>query len=132
MKIKGAFEVKLNPLETYNSGVGGIKMGRMSLNKTFSGDLTATSKGEMLSAMGVTPGSAGYVALEQVTGTLMGKYGSFALQHYGRMDAGKSSLVLEVVPASGEGELAGLTGKMEIIIEGGKHFYAFDFDFQKS
>lgn len=130
MIIKGEFEVKLNPIETYAKSSNGIKLGRMSMDKTFRGELSATSKGEMLSAMTPVKGSAGYVAMEQVTGLLIGKSGSFVLQHFGTMDKGKDRLILEVVPDSGEGELDGLTGKMEIQIEAGKHFYSFDFDFK--
>ncbi len=128
MIIKGEFEVKLNPIDTYAKGSGGIKLGRMSIDKTFRGDLSATSSGEMLSAMTSVKGSAGYVAIEQVTGTLSGKKGSFVLQHFGVMDKGKDRLILEVVPDSGENELVGLTGKMEINIEAGKHYYSFEFE----
>ena len=127
MIVLGEFDVKLNPLETYATGSEGIKLGRMSLDKTFYGGLSATSKGEMLSAMTLVKGSAGYVAIEQVSGTLNEKRGSFVFQHFGIIDQGKDRLVLEVVPDSGTGELVGLIGKMEINIEGGKHFYSFDF-----
>lgn len=131
MTIAGEFEVKLNPMDSYAKGSGGIKLGRMSIDKSFHGDLSATSKGEMLSAMTSTKGSAGYVAIEHVSGTLIGKTGSFVLQHFGTMDKGKSRLVLEVVPDSGDGELVGLTGKMEIKIESGKHYYNFDFNLEQ-
>ncbi|MEX2477927.1 MAG: DUF3224 domain-containing protein [Gracilimonas sp.] len=127
MKISGEFEVKLNPIEGYAKGEKGIKLNRMSLDKTFFGDLDATSKGEMLSAMTPVKGSAGYVAIEQVVGELSGKKGSFVLQHYGTMDKGKDRLILEVVPDSGTGELVGLSGKMGINIEDGKHFYEFEY-----
>lgn len=128
MQIRGEFEVKLNPIESYAKGSNGVKLGRMSIDKTFRGELSATSKGEMLSAMTSVKGSAGYVAIEQVTGMLSGKKGSFVLQHFGIMDKGKDRLILEVVPDSGEGDLIGLTGKMEINIEAGKHYYNFDFE----
>ena len=109
-------------------GAEGITLGRMSIDKTFSGALDATSKGEMLSAMTPTEGSAGYVAIEQVTGSLSGKKGSFVLQHFGTMNRGKNRLVLEVVPDSGSGELTGLSGTMLIKIESGKHFYEFEYE----
>ncbi|MGI9405518.1 MAG: DUF3224 domain-containing protein [Hyphomicrobiaceae bacterium] len=128
MKISGEFEVQLKPMDTHGEGAGGVALGRMSIDKTFSGDLAATSKGEMLSAMTSTKGSAGYVAIEQVAGTLSGKSGSFALQHYGTMHAGNEFLLLEVVPQSGAGELEGLSGKMAIRIEDGQHFYDFDYE----
>tara|TARA_R100001143_G_scaffold63450_1_gene70549 strand:- start:17128 stop:17514 length:387 start_codon:yes stop_codon:yes gene_type:complete len=126
MKIKGEFEVKLNPQDGYTQGNDGIKLGRMTLDKTFHGDLDAKSKGEMLSAM--TPlGPAGYVAIEQVQGTLEGKKGSFVLQHFGTINKGKERLILEVVPDSATGEIKGLSGTMAINIEDGKHYYEFDY-----
>lgn len=128
MILEGEFEAKLSPIESYAKGSGGVNLGRMSIDKIFRGELSATSQGEMLSAMTSVKGSAGYVAIEQVVGTLQGKKGSFVLQHFGTMDKGKDRLILEVVPDSGEGDLVGLTGKMKIKIEDGKHFYSFDFE----
>ncbi|HBX67430.1 MAG TPA: DUF3224 domain-containing protein, partial [Balneolaceae bacterium] len=92
-------------MDGYAEGKGGITLNRMSIDKTFHGDLDATSKGEMLSAMTPVKGSAGYVAMEQVTGKLSGKRGGFVLQHFGIMDKGNDRLVLEVVPDSGTDEL---------------------------
>lgn len=128
MKITGIFEVKLNPLDGYAEGKDGINLNRMSIDKTFRGELEATSKGEMLSAMTPVKGSAGYVALEQVSGVLSGKKGSFVLQHFGTMDKNKDRLILEIVPDSGTNELEGLSGKMAINIEDGKHFYEFEYE----
>ncbi len=128
MNVSGQFEVNLKPLEFYTKGSDGINLGRMSIDKTFSGDLAATSKGEMLSALTAVKGSAGYVAMEQVNGNLAGKRGSFVLQHFGTMAHGQDRLILEVVPDSGAGQLAGLSGKMAIKIEGGKHFYDFEYE----
>jgi hypothetical protein len=127
MKIAGKFDVRLNPLDSSLEGKDGVSFGRMSIDKTFRGELEASSKGEMLSAMTTTKGSAGYVAIEQVTGALSGKEGSFILQHFGIMDKGKGRLVLEVVPDSGSGELSSLAGVMKINIEDGQHFYEFDY-----
>jgi hypothetical protein len=118
----GTFEVKLAPIEAYG------ELGRMSIDKTFAGDLVATSKGEMLSAMGSVKGSAGYVAMERVTGTLDGKTGSFVLQHSGTMNRGDASLIVTVVPDSGTDQLAGISGKLAIKIEGKQHFYEFDYE----
>jgi hypothetical protein len=128
MKISGNFEVKLSPLDFYAQGLDGVNLGRMSIDKQFKGALEATSKGEMLSAMTTVKGSAGYVAIEQVTGVLSGKNGSFVLQHFGTMNQGSDRLVLEVVPNSGSGELTSLAGKMAIKIEGGKHCYEFEYE----
>jgi hypothetical protein len=131
MKASGEFEVQLNPLENNSEGKDGINLGRMSIDKTFSCDLNATSKGEMLSVMIATKGSTGYVALEQVHGKLGGKEGSFVLQHYGIMGGGQDYLKLEVVPDSGAGELSGLSGKMSIEIKDGKHFYIFEYEIDR-
>ena len=102
-------------------------LGRMSLDKTFSGDLQGTGKGEMLMAGTEIKGSAGYVAIERVTGTLNGRTGTFVLQHTGTMNRGAPQLSVTVVPDSGTGQLSGLSGTLNIIIAGGKHSYAFDY-----
>ena len=128
MKVTGKFDVDLKPLDAYAEGQDGVNLGRMSIDKTFHGELDARSKGEMLSAMTSVQGSAGYVAIEQVVGRLAGKQGSFVLQHFGTMNRGKDHLILEVVPDSGSDELAGLTGKMGIRIEDGLHYYDFDYE----
>lgn len=119
-KAVGTFNVKLAPLDSTEP-----KIGRMSIDKVFEGSLSATSKGEMLSLMTDVKGSAAYVAIERVTGTLSGRRGSFALQHNASMDRGKPMQTITVVPDSGTEELAGLSGSMTIRIEGGKHFYEF-------
>ncbi len=128
MKISGKFDVNLNPLDSYTQGQNGINLGRMSIDKTFYGELDATSKGEMLSAMTPVQGSAGYVAIEQVIGSVSGKQGSFVLQHFGTMDKGKDRLILEVIPNSGSGELSGLVGEMAIKIEERQHYYEFEYE----
>jgi hypothetical protein len=123
---RGSFDVKLNPLAAYN-GDPDTKLGRMSIDKEFHGDLTGTSKGEMLSAMTDIKGSAGYVAIERVNGTLHGRSGAFVLQHNATMTRGAPALNIIVVPDSASGQLTGLTGKMNIIIADGKHSYEFDY-----
>ena len=128
MQAKGTFEVNLQPLDSYAKGGGGISFSRLSIDKTFHGDLKGTSQGEMLSVLTDAEGSAGYVAIEQFSGELLGQYGTFALQHFGIMDRGENRLILEVVPESGSGELASLTGTMTIEQAGGKHYYALDYE----
>lgn len=125
-RATGPFEVKVAPL-ALSDVAAESGLGRMSLDKVFHGDLEATSMGEMLSAMGGVPGSAGYVALERVTGSLHGRRGTFALQHSGTMARGARSLSVAVVPDSGTGQLDGLAGSMEIVIEGKAHSYVFDY-----
>ena len=126
IRARGPFEVKLAPLATYENA-DGSPLGRLSIDKQFHGDLEATSKGEMLSAGGQVKGSAGYVAIERVRGALHGRNGTFVLQHSGTMTRGVPSLVITVVPDTGTDELTGLTGTMAIVIEAGKHSYAFDY-----
>jgi hypothetical protein len=120
-RATGTFQVQLAPQET------AAAIGRMSIDKQFHGDLEGTSKGEMLAGMTAVQGSAGYVALEQVTGSLHGRTGTFYLQHSGTMDRGAPTLSVTVVPDSGTGQLEGLTGRMNIIVEGGTHSYEFDY-----
>lgn len=123
---QGTFEVKMAPLPP-DDPAADASIGRMSIDKQFHGDLEATSKGQMLSAMGSVKGSAGYVAMEQVSGTLKGRRGSFVLQHSGTMNRGVPQLIVSVVPDSGTDQLTGIAGVLEIIIEGGKHSYNFEY-----
>lgn len=125
-RATGTFDVKVAPLEPYNKDDKAV--GRLSLDKQFHGDLEGTSKGEMLAFGTGAPGtSGGYVAIEKVTGKLAGRSGTFVLQHNTTMTKGKSDMNIFVVPDSGTGELAGISGKMQIIIEGGKHSYVFEY-----
>jgi hypothetical protein len=123
MKATGTFEVKLKPQVDESEPT----IGRMSIDKEFHGDLEATSKGQMLAVQGDVKGSAGYVAMERVIGTLGGRTGSFALQHTGTMNRGVPEQSVTVVPDSGTGELVGLAGRMTIMIAGGKHSYDFEY-----
>lgn len=126
MRATGSFEVKLTARQD-EEGVGDPRVARMSIDKLFRGDLEGTSRGHMLAAGNPASGAAGYVAIEQVTGRLNGKSGSFALQHSGTMNRGEFSLIVTVVPGSGTDELSGLTGRMSIIVEGSNHSYEFDY-----
>jgi len=123
---RGTFEVKMTP-QPAQDGVGDPGIGRMALDKQFQGDLEATSKGQMLAAGTDVSGSAGYVALERVSGTLHGRSGTFALQHSGTMTRGTPQLSITVIPDSGTGELLGLAGTLAITITDGQHFYDFEY-----
>ncbi len=120
----GPFEVKLTPQAPE---AGNAALGRSTIDKQFHGELEAASQGQMLSALTNAKGSAGYVAMELVSGTLGGRKGTFVLQHSGTMDRGQSQMSVTVVPDSGTDELRGLAGSMTIRIEAGKHFYDFDY-----
>ena len=123
---KGTFDVKNAPLASEET-TGGSSIGRFALDKQFHGDLEAVSKGQMLGAGDPSTGTAGYVAMEHVSGTLHGFSGSFAMQHFGTMAGGKFELNVIVVPGSGKDALAGLSGSMKIIIEGKQHSYEFNY-----
>ena len=121
----GTFEVKMTPQT--DTEVGDPTVGRMALEKQFRGDLEAVSRGQMLAVMTDVKGSAGYVAMERVSGTLAGQSGTFALQHSGTMRRGEPELKVSVVPDSGTGELTGLSGTMSINIDAGQHSYEFEY-----
>jgi Protein of unknown function (DUF3224) len=121
----GTFDVKITPQAPDDPAE--TSLGRMSIEKQLHGDLEGTSKGQMLTGMTSVKGSAGYVAIEKVTGKLHGRNGSFVLQHSGTMNRGVPQLLVTVVPDSGTDQLAGLTGTFTIIIEGGKHSYDFEY-----
>jgi hypothetical protein len=125
-KAQGAFRVKSLPLSA-DEATNGTSIGRYSLDKQYEGDLVAASTGEMLGAGNPTTGTAGYVAMEQVTGRLNGVNGSFALQHFGSMEAGNFDLNVRIVPGSGTEGLAGIAGAMTILIDAGKHTYTLDY-----
>jgi hypothetical protein len=122
----GTFEVKLTP-QGEGDKAEGSTLGRMLIAKQIHGDLDGTSKGEMLTAGTDVKNSAGYVALERITGTLQGRAGSFVLQHSGTLTRGAPLQSITVVPDSGTGQLAGITGKMTIAIADGKHSYDFEY-----
>jgi uncharacterized protein DUF3224 len=123
-EVSGEFDVKAGPVDT-----GDAKLGMMTLDKKYHGDLDATAAGRMLTGMTDVKGSAAYVAMERVSGKLKGAAGTFLLYHTGVMNKGTQSLSIRVVPDSGTGELAGLDGQVHIKIADGKHFYRFEYTF---
>lgn len=124
----GTFEVKMKPLSA-DEKVPGLAVDRYAFEKQLKGGLEGTGKGEMMAPKSAVEGSGGYVAVEEVTGSLDGRRGSFTLIHQGTMRKGTPGfdLAVKVVPDSGTGQLAGLLGTMRIVIEGGKHSYEFDY-----
>ncbi|MGH7612633.1 MAG: DUF3224 domain-containing protein [Gemmatimonadales bacterium] len=125
MTARGTFNVKVIPQAADDSAGG--PFGRLFLDKQFHGDLEATSKGQMLAVETAVEGSAGYVALELVSGTLNGRRGSFILQHIGSMSRGVPTMNVTVVPDSGTDQLTGLAGRMTIIIADGMHSYVLEY-----
>ena len=125
-RATGTFEVVMQPLSEPDT-VPGAALGRLSLDKQFDGDLLAVGKGEMLTALTGVEGSAGYVAIERVAGTLHGRNGSFVFQHAGIMSRGEQQLSISVVPDSGTEQLTGISGVFSLTIVDGKHGYVFDY-----
>ena len=125
-RATGSFEITMNPQPPYDTAEG-ASLGRATFVKEFKGDLMASSTVEMLSAVTEVKGSAAYVAIERVIGTLQSRAGTFVLQHSGTMTRGETSLTVSVVPDSGTGELKGLAGTMKIEIVGGTHLFTFDY-----
>ena len=123
---RGTFEVKMTP-QPADERTEAALIGRLLIDKQFHGDMEALSQGQMLAFRSAVEGSAGYVAMERVIGTLQGRTGAFVLQHTGTMAGGAQMLSVTVVPDSGTGQLTGLAGSMKIIIAEGKHSWEFDY-----
>jgi hypothetical protein len=128
-RAAGTFTVQMTPQgESAAVPEGATPLGRLSLDKVFSGDMAGASAGEMLTAVTPTAGSAGYVALERFTGTVHGRRGSFVLQHGGTMGRQHGQqLSITVVPDSGSGELQGIEGRFLLKIENGQHHYELEY-----
>ena len=127
-RATGSFDVKVTPQKPDTQIARAANLARLTIDKRFHGDLEGISKGEMLALQTDVKGSAGYVALERVSGKLKGRSGSFVLQHSGTMSRGDADTQITVVPDSGSGELRGLSGRMAITVQpDGAHNYEFDF-----
>jgi len=122
--VSGTFEVEMEPAPAFDEAPS---VGRMLLRKRFAGPLTGTSRGQMLAVHTDVEGSAAYVALEVIEGTLDDREGTFTFAHLGTMSRGEPGLTVTVVPDSGTGALAGLTGTMTIDVREGVHHYRFDY-----
>ena len=130
-RAAGSFDVKATPQKPDTQIARAANLGRLTIDKRFHGDLEGTGKGEMLASQSDVPGSAGYVAMERVSGTLKGRSGGFVLQHSGTMTRGTPVFSVTVVPDSGTGELRGISGRMTITVGAdGAHTYEFDFKFE--
>lgn len=127
---RGAFDVNINPDPPYLDQ-DGLKLNRNSVTKEYSGDLVGPAEAQMLAAYTNNPGSAGYVAIELFNGSLNGRSGSFVLQHNGIMDKGEGRLTVTIVPDSGTGELAGISGDLQIDINEGQHLYTLEYELEQ-
>ena len=123
----GTFEVKMTPADDKSDDKS---LGRMTFIKEWHGDVEGTSTGQMLTGGDVTKGSAAYVAIEKFIGTIKGRKGSLILQHSATMTRGAGQLTITVVPDSGTDQLKGISGKVGIKIEDGKHFYEFEYSLE--
>ena len=125
---RGSFEVNMEPGPPFLEQ-DGVTLNRNTVRKEFSGDMSGTSEAEMLAAFTGTPGSAGYVAIERFTGAVAGRSGSFVLQHSGVMDKGDARLTVVIVPDSGAGDLAGISGTMALDNDDKGHTYVLEYEF---
>jgi len=105
-----------------------VSYARAIVAKTFTGDIEASSTVEMLSVR-VDGEGAGYVAVERVTGSVNGRSGTFALLHIGTMADGETWARWPIVPGSGTGQLAGLSGEAHIVVDpDGAHSFVLDYE----
>ncbi|NOT89093.1 MAG: DUF3224 domain-containing protein [Lysobacter sp.] len=125
-QVKGEFDVRRSAEPGCDLG-DGMEAMHNRFDKMFHGPLDAISVVHMLAVMTPTPGSAAYVAVERIVGTLEGRAGAFCMHHTGVMDRGTPSLIVSVVPDSGTEALTGLRGTLAIDIVDGKHLYTFDY-----
>ncbi len=125
-QAKGEFHVSRRVEPACEMG-DGVEAGHSRIDKRFHGPLDATSVVHMLAVGTATSGSAAYVAIERIVGTLDGRSGSCFMQHNGVMTRGEPALSLTVVPDSGSDGWESISGRMSIDILEGKHFYTFDY-----
>jgi hypothetical protein len=118
----GTFQVTVTPRDDEETPEG-MALGHSILTKELHGDLEGSAEGAMLTALTPEEGSAGYVAIELVRGTLNGRSGTFLLQHHGLMDRGAQDLSITVIPGSGTGELEGIRGTMSLDLTGAERGY---------
>ncbi|WP_433498375.1 DUF3224 domain-containing protein [Sphaerimonospora sp. CA-214678] len=126
VRATGTFDVKWDEQPPYDER-DGAKLARATITKDFSGDIEGSSVAELVKAVADVPGSAGYVAIERLIGSVHGRSGGFVLMHTGLMDRGEASLTVTVVPDSGTGELTGIRGELVIDVVDGRHSYTFDY-----
>ena len=109
MLTKVKFKIISWDEEPFDEPADGPKLTRAHVKKSFHGDLSGT--GNLMYVMTyLDGGTATFSGFEKVVGSLGGRTGSFVLRHTGAYDGEKATAECEVVPGSGTGELAGLSG----------------------
>ncbi len=109
--------------------VTGAKLTHTVVGTTYTGDIQGTSKLQHLMSY-VGDGTTGtFIALEQISGTLGGKKGTFVLRHEGTFDKTSVSGKLSIVPGSGTDELAGLNGTGAYELEGHRETYPLNLNY---
>ena len=106
----------------------GVSLTRTRVTKTFTGDLEGASVAELLMA-GAPNDSAAYVGFERIEGKLNGRAGSFILHHNAVSAYGEQSATWTIMANSGTGELQGISGAAQIVIDAdGGHTLVLDYD----
>ena len=108
-EITAAFTITRWEQVPFDEPADGPVLARAEVDKTYTGDLDGTSVAQLVMA-----GETSYSAVERVTGRLGGRTGTFVLAHGATTGVGSAEFSPGlVVPGSGTGELAGLTGTVE-------------------
>jgi hypothetical protein len=97
----------------------GASVRRARWTKTFTGDLAGTSYVELilgeLDARQDAPLARVYVGVERIEGVLQGRTGSFTLVHVATSLGADHDATWTILPGSGTGELAGISGTARIL-----------------
>ena len=124
------FKLKSWDEKAYDEMQGRPKLTRVSVNKSYEGDVAGEGKLEYL-MMYREDGSATFIGLERVVGSVGERTGSFVLQHNGVFEHGVAKATLAVVAGSGTDGLRGIQGMGEFAVEHEPPFkMTLDYDFE--
>ena len=122
------FAIKAWDEKPYREISGQPKLTKATVTKTYSGDLEGDGQVEYLMVYRAD-GKATFVGMEQVTGTLGGKAGSFVLQRTGVFEDGQAKESYSIIPGSATGALQGLTGEgTSSVGHGMEHPFVLSYD----
>lgn len=125
---KARFAINSWDEKPYNEGQDVPKLTRAAVTKTFTGDVEGEGQVEYL-MMYRSDGSATFVGLERIVGSINGKNGSFVLQRNGEFEGGQARESYSVVSGSGTGELRGLAGTgVSSVGHGLEHPFVLDYE----